>query len=272
MESRQTFAEAPRFRVSTFVDRVSTGVRLIASLVVLTIASLVMFLAALGTAFRLRRFYTEYLARWLGRTVLWIWNVKTQLHTSQPLPESPSIYVSNHPSTLDIFVLISLGLPNTRYLMSGFLRYFFPLGLIGYTIGIFFTPRQKYPDRRAVCFRNVCRELGSSRESVYVSPEGRRRPDGLGPFNKGAFHLATELGFPIVPIYLYVPDEISPGTGFVARAGTVDVYVKPPIATVHWKLDELDENRDRVRDLFLQWEAELHPQRGRHESIRGADS
>lgn len=258
--------------MSAFVESVSTGIRIIASLVLLTLASFVIFLVGLLTAFRLRRFYTEVMARWLGQILLRIWNVKTRLHLSQPLSESETIYIGNHPSTLDMFVLIGLGLPNTRYFMSSYLRYFPPLGLIGFTIGIFFAPLQRYPERRVECFRKACQELTLSRECVYLSPEGRRRPAGLGPFNKGAFHLATELGFPIVPVYICVPDEISPGTGIAPRAGTVDVYVKPPIVTTDWEIEELDDNRARIRNFYLQWEAELHPDRERRTSIDPKDA
>lgn len=272
MNARPTLSQTARLKASLIVGSVSTGLRIVASLVLLIVASLAIFLVGLVTAFRLRRFYSEVMARWLGRALLRIWNMRTRLHLSQPLPESETIYLANHPSTLDMFVLIGLGLPNTRYFMSSYLRYFPPLGLIGATIGIFFAPLQRYPDRRVERFRSACRELELTRESVYLSPEGRRRPDGLGPFNKGAFHLATELGFAIVPIYIYVPDEISPGTGIAPRPGTVDVYVKPPIVTADWDLADLEENRESVRRRFLQWEAELHPHREGCEAEQGTTS
>ena len=41
-----------------------------------------------------------------------------------------TVYVSNHSSTLDLFVLVALGLPNTRFFLSGFLQKIVPLGII----------------------------------------------------------------------------------------------------------------------------------------------
>jgi 1-acyl-sn-glycerol-3-phosphate acyltransferase len=256
MATAQTSREMTDRAGVTFIGRVMTAVQVTASLILLTFTSVVMFLVGLLTAFRFRRFYTEGIAAWLGRAMLRIWRVKFRLHALEPFPESETIYIANHPSTLDMFVLIGLGMPNTRYFMSSYLRYVLPMGLIGYTIGIFFAPLQRYPDRRVECFRNATEVLRTSRECVYLSPEGRRRPDGVGPFNKGAFHLATELGFPIVPLYIDVPQDVSPGVGLIARAGTVDVFVKPAIPTQDWKLSDLDKNREMVHDLFLRWEAE----------------
>ncbi len=51
-------------------------------------------------------------------------------------------------------------------------------------------------------------------ESVYLSPEGKRITDGtIGHFNKGAFHLATNLQVPILPFYIDIPPEIDPQMG-----------------------------------------------------------
>ena len=44
------------------------------------------------------------------------------LHGSLPRTASQVVYVSNHSSTLDLFVLVALGLPNTRFFLSGFLQ------------------------------------------------------------------------------------------------------------------------------------------------------
>jgi 1-acyl-sn-glycerol-3-phosphate acyltransferase len=226
------------------------------SAVVLTGAAVAMLVVGLLTGFQARRFYTEVMARWLGRAILRIWGIDVKLHRAEPFPTSQTIYVSNHPSTLDLFVLISLGLPNTRYFMSGWLRCIVPLGVIGYIIRIFFTPLQRFPRLRTRRFRNATRTLRRTGESAYLSPEGRRRPDGIGPFNKGVFHLTTELGAPIVPIYIDTPSDVSPGRGVDARPGEVHVYVKSPISTSHWRLEDLQQNKEAVRDLFLRWEAE----------------
>jgi 1-acyl-sn-glycerol-3-phosphate acyltransferase len=243
------------------VNRIRVGLLTVVSLVTLSLAAASMSLVALATLFRARRFYREVMARWLGWAILLIWGIRVNVHQTEPFHETQTIYLSNHPSTLDLFVLISLGLPNTRFFMSGFLRWILPLGIISHLIGTFHTPRQKYPERRVRFFQAAERVLRRSGESVYLSPEGRRCPDGVGRFNKGAFHLATHLGVPIVPLYIHTPLELTPGRGLDARPGVVDVFVESPIQTRDWRIEELDRNRARVHEQFLDWEAEARAER-----------
>ncbi len=128
-----------------------------------------------------------------------------------PFPRTQTVYVSNHTSTLDLFVLVALGLPNCRFFLSGFLRKFVPLGIIGWMMGTFFTVPQDRPAERGRIFQRAERMLRRTGESVYLSPEGGRITTGqIGHFNKGAFHLATNLRAPIVPMYFDIPPEVDP--------------------------------------------------------------
>jgi 1-acyl-sn-glycerol-3-phosphate acyltransferase len=162
------------------------------------------------------------------------------------------MYISNHTSTLDVLILIALRLPNTRFFIFGGTRKWLPLAVIGYLIGNFFTPPQTIRANRVRCFERAERILRRTGASVYLSPEGVRITTGeIGPFNKGAFHLATNLQVPIVPLYINTPRDIDPGKGFVTRSGTVPVYVKPAISTRGWRLEDLERNREMVRHLYL---------------------
>ena len=65
-----------------------------------------------------------------------------------------------------------------------------------------------------------------------------------------------------MPIYILIPNEVDPGPwfggdGLAIRPGEVHVYYKPPLETQNWKLDDLDANRHRVRDLYVAWKEEL---------------
>jgi 1-acyl-sn-glycerol-3-phosphate acyltransferase len=127
-----------------------------------------------------------------------------------------------------------------------------PLGIISWMMGTFFTVPQDRPDERRRIFQRAARTLRGTGESVYLSPEGARITTGrIGHFNKGAFHLATNLRAPIVPMYLRIPRDIDPGRGYDARAGIVDVYVYPAIETRDWRLDDLTTNIERVRDFMV---------------------
>lgn len=230
----------------------ATRLRFAATLVFMTVGSVVMLVVAILTGFLARRFYSEVLARALGAGILWIWGVRLRVHGT-PRPEhAQTIYVSNHTSTIDLFALIALGLPRTRFFLSGFLKKFVPLGIVGSLIRVFWTVPQDYPEERRRIFKRADRVLRKTGDSVYLSPEGMRVTTGeIGRFNKGSFHLATSLHAPIAPIYFAIPAAMNPGMGYDAKPGTIDLHFLPPIDTSCWAIEDVERNRDAVRDLFV---------------------
>jgi len=250
-------AEAPAISMGA-AERWQLRLRLVGSFVVLSLGALVMLLVAIPTAGQARRLYAEVIGRAIGRGVLRVWGIGLVLRGTLPDPRRQVVYVSNHSSTIDIFALIALGLPRTRYFLSGFLRRFVPIGVIGYLIRIVWTVPQEYPAERTRIFQRADAVLRRTGDSVYLSPEGRRVTSGeIGPFNKGAFHLATSLRAPIVPLYFRIPRAVNPGRGYAARPGTVEVHVLPAIETADWRIEDVPHNRDRVRERYVRVHHEL---------------
>jgi len=232
--------------------RARTALRVGASFAALTLGSVVILIAAIPTLGLARRFYSETIGRWIGWSVLRLSGIRYRVHGAPPAAGRQTVYISNHTSTLDVFILIALALPRTRFFLSGFLRRMIPIGIIGTLIRIFWTVPQEYPEERRRIFMRADRILRRTGDSVYLSPEGMRVTSGeIGAFNKGAFHLATSLGAQIVPIYIAIPRDIDPGMGYDAKPGTTDVYFLPPIDASSWRLADLDANRAAVRDLFV---------------------
>jgi 1-acyl-sn-glycerol-3-phosphate acyltransferase len=223
----------------------------LSGLLATVVATLLLPIGAV-TLFRARRLYAAVAQR-LSLAILWLYGVRLQLHAPCQFPSTQTIYVSNHTSTLDLFILVALGLPNCRFFLSGFLRKFIPLGIISSMMGTFFTVPQDRPAERTRIFQRAERILRRTRESVYLSPEGGRIVTGeIGHFNKGAFHLATNLHAPIAPFYIAIPPQVDPGMGYDTRPGTVQIYVLPSIETTDWTLGDLAANTQRVRSIFLQ--------------------
>jgi 1-acyl-sn-glycerol-3-phosphate acyltransferase len=239
-----------RARVRVIV--LATGSGLLISIV----AALMLPVGAI-TLFRARRLYAA-IATVLCRAILGLYGVRIRLNGDRGFPQTQTVYISNHTSTLDLFILVALGLPNCRFFLSGFLRKFVPLGIISWMMGTFFTVPQEFPEERRRIFTRAGRTLKHTGESVYLSPEGGRITDGtIGHFNKGAFHLATVLRAPIVPMYFHIPSGIDPGLGLDARPGTVDICVLPPIHTTEWSEADVVENKERVREVFVRAHQEM---------------
>jgi HAD superfamily hydrolase (TIGR01490 family) len=96
--------------------------------------------------------------------------------------------------------------------------------------------------------------------SIAIAPEGTRSTTPrVGPFKKGAFHLAMQGGVPVVPIVIRNAGELLWRGSSVIKTGTVDVIVHEPIDVRHWKRNELGEQVERVHALFVdtlaQWDA-----------------
>ena len=89
-------------------------------------------------------------------------------------------------------------------------------------------------------------------KSVALAPEGTRTiSPNLGPFKKGAFHLAMQAGVPIVPIVIHNAGDVAPKGDFVFRAARVEVDVLPPVDTSDWSTDTIDKHVMDVRNMFL---------------------
>ena len=233
-----------------------------ATLALLTAAAVIMLAAAIVTLFRARRLYSEFMAKWLSCAILTMWGVRLELHRTEPFPETQTVYVSNHSSTLDMFVLVALGLPRTRFVgaedLDGFLRWMAPLGIVSWLMGTLWAPPPSKPAERARWFQRTERLLRRTGGSIYLSPEGERvTTRRLGPFNNDNFQLAADLGAPIVPLYIEIPRDIDPGKGFDALPGTIRVHVNPAIPTCGWTPDSVGWHSETIRDSFVGIQEEL---------------
>jgi len=227
-----------------------------ATLALLTAAAVIMLAVAILTLFRAGRLYSEVMAKWLSRAILTMWGVRLEAHRTEPFPKTQTVYVSNHSSTLDMFALVALGLPRTRFVgaedLDGFLRWMAPLGIMSWLTGTLWAPPPSKPAERARWFQRTERLLRQTGGSIYLSPEGERVTTGrLGPFNSDNFQLAANLGAPIVPLYIEIPRDIDPGRGFDALPGTIHVHVKPTIPTRGWTPDSVRRHSETLRDRFV---------------------
>jgi len=87
---------------------------------------------------------------------------------------------------------------------------------------------------------------------VAIAPEGTRSwSPKVGPFKKGAFHMARQAGVPVVPVVIRNAGEVMGRNDQTMREGKVQVAVLPPVHVKHWALDEMDERVAEVRQQFI---------------------
>jgi len=88
--------------------------------------------------------------------------------------------------------------------------------------------------------------------SIAIAPEGTRSvSDKLGPFKKGAFHMAMQARVPMVPLVIKNAVDAMPKSAFLIRPATVDIRILPPVPTDEWQPETIDQHIEDVRGLFL---------------------
>jgi putative phosphoserine phosphatase/1-acylglycerol-3-phosphate O-acyltransferase len=166
--------------------------------------------------------------------------------------QRPAVFMFNHQSKADVAVMARLV---RRDVVAVGKKEIQRMPLIGQAMGaagvVFIdrSDRSKAIESMAP-LATAMREEG---QSLVIAPEGTRAPTRkLAPFKKGGFHMAMQVGVPIVPVVIHNAGDIAPKGDFVFKPGTVRVDVLPPVDTTSWSLEKMDEQVTLVRNMFLQ--------------------
>lgn len=200
---------------------------------------------------------TDWIVRtfpaYLGRPVLFILGIKFTKVDLRPKDLGPAVYIFNHSSTLDIPAFLSLALERFRIIVKWELQYIPFFFIIGRLTGQVFIKRSNR-EHAVATLKKTYDRLKNNNLSVIIAPEGSRKHEGrIGPFKKGAFRMAMDLGYPIVPIYFDGNDELSKGASLMSKKGEIIATIHPPIATDFWLPDKLEDHIAEVRELYLDW-------------------
>ncbi len=162
----------------------------------------------------------------------------------------PCVFLLNHQSACDALLCARLLRRDTFGIAKKEIREKPVAGFVIGLMGTVFIDR-KDPVGAIMALRPAIEALRQGR-SMLIAPEGTRSVGGrLGPFKKGAFHVALAARVPIVPIVFHDSwKRLRPGSGIV-RPGIVHVTVLPPIPTKTWKTSQLDRHIEAIRQLYL---------------------
>lgn len=139
----------------------------------------------------------------------------------------PAVFVANHQSALDIPVLGSLLAEDFTIVAKKEARWD-PRAMIGsLVIDPAYIDRSD-PESARATLSGVATRIRSG-TSLMIFPEGTRSATPvLGPFRKGAFHLAVEADVPVVPVVLRNTGELMGRNSLVLKPGVVEVCVLEP--------------------------------------------
>lgn len=166
-------------------------------------------------------------------------------------PRQSYVFIANHRSFLDTAMLFyhlrrRIGILAKKELLK--------VPILGYGMG-FVNILAIDRTNRESAFRTTKAATDRLRAGISfgVFAEGTRaRPGELLPFKKGGFYMAVEAGVPVVPVAMKYTDELmGKGTG-VARPGTVEMVVLPPVETAGLAGEDVKRLTERTRTAIAE--------------------
>ena len=188
--------------------------------------------------------------RWLFRNVLRVAGVGFEVCRAPGFdPQRTSFFVTNHVNLFDPFALYS-AIP--QFFRGWELESHFKIPVYGWMMRRFGNvpvPEVRRPADLKRLWKMTQAALDSG-VSLIVFPEGGRTRDGrVGPFEDGAFRLAQQLGYPIVPVSVAGSFEFNRKGSWMLRPSKIVVYLHDTIETKGLSKDDVGALRDRVHAI-----------------------
>lgn len=185
-------------------------------------------------------------ARLLVATNPW-WEVAIE-GEAPPAETQPFIAVCNHESMADIILIGTLPF-DMKWLSKAEIARIPFLGWMMLMAGDVIVRRHDRRSRGASYDR--LREWLDRGASVMLFPEGTRTRTGeMLPFRNGAFRLSMESGRPIQPLAVSGGREALHADSAWFGKARVTVRILPQVSPAGLAPDDVDEYRDRVRDMI----------------------
>jgi len=167
------------------------------------------------------------------------------IDTVHPDARRPYLFVSNHRSMADIWLLSMLPW-EMKFLSKEAVFHIWVLGWEMKLAGDIPLERgDKASARRAMM---EMRQRLVDKSSMVVFPEGTRSADGrLGRFREGTFRLAIDLGVDIVPLAISGTETALPKHSLVFQRTTATVEVLPPVSVAGLAAADAPALAERVR-------------------------
>ncbi|KAF9433566.1 1-acylglycerol-3-phosphate O-acyltransferase [Entomortierella beljakovae] len=178
---------------------------------------------------------------------------KIEQGTVDYLKTTPAIVIANHQSNMDVIAMGRVLPKNCAAMVKKDLLYVPFLNLFLKMANVVFVDRTS--SQTAVqAAKEAIVGMKKNNSGIWIFPEGTRShfdKPGLLPFKKGAFYLAIQSQYPILPIVIEPYSHLYSSASQSYPGGEARIRVLPPISTVGMTLKDVDYLKDYTRNLML---------------------
>lgn len=165
-------------------------------------------------------------------------------------PKTSYVFVSNHQSMVDVFLIYGWLPVIFKWIMKKELRKVPLVGAACKAAGhIYIDRRNKMASQKSIA---EAEHIVKDGVCVVIFPEGTRTSTGeVGRFKRGAFSIATDLHLPVVPISLSGCYDVMPRTRFYAKRRPVKMTIGKPIDISVYPEEERNALIEDVRQIVI---------------------
>lgn len=209
----------------------------------------------LALFFSLQPSYNLYfkLSKYFSGVILWLSGIKLKVTGLENFSSHKTyVFVSNHSSQYDI-VTLQKCIPNRMAMI--FKKELVKIPFFGWQLylGPYVMIDRQNMERALKSIEEAKIKMEKKNISIVVFAEGTRSKTGdVQPFKRGAFRLATKVGYPIVPVSISGSNKIMPKGTYKLWSGTIKVHFDKPIVSDNVKTRE-DEIAlmNNVREIII---------------------
>lgn len=203
------------------------------------------------------KFWGYYPPKWWSRLTCWLalCRVKTSGHENLD-PRQSYVFVANHQSAFDIFLVYGFLNQNVKWMQKQSLRKIPFVGFASEKAGHVFVDNSN-PKARAASIKKAKEQIVDG-ASMVIFPEGARSRSGkLGRFKRGAYYVALDMKLPVVPLTINGAYDVLKRDGLRLRPGKkMELVIHRPIPTESLTEAEIAGLIEETRDIihFTLWE------------------
>lgn len=194
-----------------------------------------------------------WLSRFFSGGILWLSGIKLEISGLENFDHSKTyVYVSNHSSQYDIMAM-QKSVPNRMSIV--FKKELAKIPLFGWQLylGPYVMIDRSNVDKALKSIDEAKKLMKEKNVSILVFAEGTRSKTGeIQEFKRGAFRMASAVGYPIIPVTISGSNKIMPKGTFKLKSGIIKVHYDKPISTENIKTRQDEINlMNQVREVVL---------------------